>query len=479
MSMPARIIHVISDLHLGGEPEPGKRGFRICTHEAELAAFIDSLTSLESPAIELVLNGDLVDFLAERTGDDPRHWSAFHYPEQDAVDCLDRVVKRSADVFDAFKRFLVKGRRLVVLPGNHDIELNLPAVRRRLREHVGADRGADYEFIGHGEAYRAGDALIEHGDRVDDMNFVDYQALRRLCGLVSRGMAVMDDFLFEPPAGSKLVAEVINDIKGKYSFIDLLKPEAEAAFPIILALEPGRRRTLLKIASALREGKARRHEQLKRYNSNISAKNDPSDRSKAVETPRSELEEILIRTVGRPDFGIPAAEPTGIGAVREISLLDKARGFASLLFGDRDETWEHRLQDLIEALRAFQGPNSFDRSIETQAAYVNEARELAYGPVRHVIFGHTHLAKKVDLTDGRYYFNSGTWADLLQLPSDILDPTRRFGPLAELERLIRDLVANDFSSYVLFRPTYVRIEQDSEGHSVAVELRDYAQERHK
>jgi hypothetical protein len=106
------------------------------------------------------------------------------------------------------------------------------------------------------------------------MNFVDYHVLRRLCGIVSRGMAVREEFLFDPPAGSKLVAEVINDIKKTYSFIDLLKPEVEAAFPVILALEPGRRRELLKIAKALAEGKARRKQQLRRYDSNITARAD-------------------------------------------------------------------------------------------------------------------------------------------------------------------------------------------------------------
>ena len=471
----ARTIFIISDLHLGGEPEPANRGFRICTHEAELAGFIDSITGLQDAAIELVLNGDVVDFLAERTGDTAPYWAAFHYPEQAAVDCLDRIVNRSADVFNALKGFLGKGHRLVILPGNHDIELNLPAVRRRLREHVGAARAADYEFIGYGEAYRVGDVLVEHGNRVDDMNFVDYHVLRHLCGLVSRGLAVREEFLFEPPAGSKLVAEVINDIKKKYSFIDLLKPEAEAAFPVILALEPGRRHGLFKIASALAEGKARRKQQLRRYDSNISARGDDFSTSEAVRPEHNELEEILLRTVGRADFAKPAAE----GGAGEITLLDKGRSFASLLLGDRDETWEHRLHDLFDALRAFQSTNSFDRSIETEAVYLDEARNLAYGPVRHVAFGHTHLAKQVPLRDGGFYFNSGTWADILELPREILDPTRRFGPLAELEQLVGDLAANDFSRYVLFRPTYVYIEQDLAGHSITHELRDYSKEQWK
>ncbi len=124
--------------------------------------------------VELVINGDVVDFLAERVSERSPDWSAFHYPEQRAMDRLDCIVKRSSLVFQALTGFLAKGNRLVVLPGNHDIELNLPAVRRRFREHVGAGAAADFEFITQGEAYRVGDVLIEHGNRVDEMNFVDY-----------------------------------------------------------------------------------------------------------------------------------------------------------------------------------------------------------------------------------------------------------------------------------------------------------------
>jgi hypothetical protein len=38
--------------------------------------------------------------------------------------------------------------------------------------------------------------------------------------------------------------------------------------------------------------------------------------------------------------------------------------------------------------------------------------------VCHVVFGHTHLAKQIDLGDGRTYTNTGTWADLAQIPFD-------------------------------------------------------------
>ena len=474
MSQIERVIYIISDIHLGGEPEHGKRGFRICTHEVEVASFIHSLSNLTGPAVELVINGDLVDFLAERVSETPPHWSSFHYPEQKAVDVLDRIVGRKAFVFDALRTFQSKGHRLVILPGNHDIELNLPAVRRRLRHHAGADGPADYEFISNGEAYRAGDVLIEHGNRVDEMNFVDYQVLRHLCGLLSRGMPVREEFRFEPPAGSKLVAEVLNDIKKSYSFIDLLKPEGEAAFPIILSLEPGRRRELLVIARALYKGKERRRQQLRQYNSDISAKGDGPSIADSSNLDSNALEAILLRTVGRADFGTPSSDSRCGASAQDISLLNAGGSLISLLMGDKNESWEHRLHDLFDALRAFQRENSFDRSVETEKVYIDEAQDLAYGPVRHVVFGHTHRPKQVKLTGGGYYFNSGTWADILELPPEVLDSTRRYASIGKLEEFIRDLSRNDFSRYVQFHPTYVRIEQDSAGNSVTQKLCDYS-----
>ncbi len=461
MAPTNKSIYVISDLHLGGESEPGSRGFRICTQESHLAAFIRSLAESQEPAVELVINGDSVDFLAERSPGAPNGWKPFHYPEEHAVQLLDRIAARSAAVFDALKRFLRNGRRLVILPGNHDIELHLPKVRARLRQHVGANGPADYEFIPHGEAYRVGDVLIEHGNRIDDMNFVDHNQLRILCGLLSRGEPVPKEFLFRPPAGSELVAGLINDLKKTYSFIDLLKPEKEAAFPVLLALDPGRRADLLTVASALAESKARRSQQRTRYKTNISAL--PAANA---------LEASLLRTVKRANFGIYERAAT----TKQISARGRLRSFVDLLLGDRDETWEQRQMDLLDALRAFHDRDAFDRSTETEEIYKKEADRLAYGPIRHVVFGHTHLAKKVELTGGRYYLNSGTWADTLPLPSAILDRTREYAPLAELEALMKNLVSQNYRDYELFQPTYIHFQQDRDGNSICQDLCDYDQE---
>jgi len=455
---PAKTIYVISDLHLGGAPEPSPRGFRICTQEQHLANFITAITQSADAAVELVINGDSVDFLAERSIDSPHRWKPFHFPEAHAVELLDRIVARSSVVFNALKAFVRAGRRLVILPGNHDVELNLPAVRARLRHHLTPAGPADYEFITHGEAYRVGDVLIEHGNRIDDMNFVDQNELRILCGHLSRGETAPGKLAFHPPPGSKLVAELINDIKQTYSFIDLLKPEKEAAFPVLLALEPGRRGDLLRVAEALAESKARRTIQRAVHKTNIGAA--PA---------RNALEQSLLRTVKRANFAVYDDS----GAKKLVSTRSKLRGFASLLFGERDETWEQRQMDLLDAIRAFHEQNAFDPAVETDVIYSDEAKRLAKGTIRHVVFGHTHLAKNVALPGGCFYFNSGTWADLLPLPSAILDKTREYAPLAELEQLMKNLVSQNYKDYQLFHPTYVRFQQHESGRSLSHELCNY------
>ena len=152
-----RSLYVISDLHLGGDyPHPrgsGKRGFRLCTRADAVAQFIDSLTqkfAQQGPS-ELVLNGDTVDFLAERD-EKPNTWSPFTADPKRAVGKLEAIVQRDQPVFDAIGRFLDKGGRLVVLLGNHDIELSLPAVRTAFRRALGVKAGHDFEFLYDGEA---------------------------------------------------------------------------------------------------------------------------------------------------------------------------------------------------------------------------------------------------------------------------------------------------------------------------------------
>ena len=358
-------------------------------------------------------------------------------------------------MFDAIGRFLDKGGRLVVLLGNHDIELSLPAVRAAFRRALGVKAGHDFEFLYDGEAYIVGDALIEHGNRYDGWNQVDYDALRHVRSVQSRLLDVPDEHIFIPPAGSEMVTEVINTIKLDYPFVDLLKPETAAVVPMLLALEPGFRSRLATIALLYKRTRSHglSNAVTPKFGGDIRSEQDTGvipgedigSRTRAAEgisadgnvtitTVRSEqnaaLKETLQAALGNQaeqflrdlDAEIAEADPLGQlgGEVTASDTVSRIYGFAALLFGRTSQPFEKRLPALLKAMRGLQDTDTFDLGTESAKEYLNAAQMLSdRGGFRYVVFGHTHQAKHVSLGDGRFYFNTGTWADVLRFPNEI------------------------------------------------------------
>ena len=505
-----RLVFVISDLHLGGVyPEPGsddERGFRICTRSDEVAAFLEALAGApgDAPAVDLVLNGDLVDFLAERdAGAAP--WVPYTPDPDEAVAKLDTIVERDRAVFEGLGRVLEAGHRLTLLLGNHDIELALPKVRRRLEEHIGVRGRHAYRFIYDGEALVLGDALIEHGNRYDRFNVVDYDGLRRVRSLMSRGQEVPKKYRFEPPAGSRMVAEVVNPIKEQYRFIDLLKPETDGMIPVLLALEPGFRRILARVAGIARQASRHKLEEaaLPSFGGDIASETAPAqdfggDMGGGPIAPRqaasssAELEpsqdeaalgEVLSDLLGADaqSFLEEIDATRGHGAATaeigsDISTwetVDRSIGLAKLLFASGKDAVDERLPALLRAVRVLQSERAFDRSVETAGEYLGAAQELARGGIKHVVFGHTHLAKQVELDSGGFYLNSGTWADLIHFPKEVVTGDDETA-LRRLRPVVEDLAAGRLGEWLTFQPTFARLELGDDGAVRSAEVRDWS-----
>ncbi|MGI9106486.1 MAG: metallophosphoesterase, partial [Pyrinomonadaceae bacterium] len=226
-------LYVISDLHLGGE-----KGFQIFNSTDELKSLVEHLSALHpEKKVALLINGDFVDFLAEAP---PQHFDPEH-----AVSKLDRIATDPAfaPVFKALRKFTGKKNRcLIINLGNHDLELALPWVQTFLLEVLSGDNEAargriTLAFNGAGVLCRVGNAkvLCVHGNEVDDWNLADYETIRRFGREVQQGRLVAD---WVPNAGSRLVIEVMNQIKRDYPFVDLLKPERQGVIPTLLALAP-------------------------------------------------------------------------------------------------------------------------------------------------------------------------------------------------------------------------------------------------
>jgi len=493
----ARCVYVISDLHLGGvygETEEG-RGFRINTHVKELAEFIRELAQLAGPpARELVINGDMVDFLAEREDATPC-WRPFTADAGLACTKLVAIAQRDREFFEALSDFLESGHRLTVLTGNHDTELVLPEVRCKLKAILGVKPGHDFEFIHNGEAYAVGDALIEHGNRYDAWNVVDYDALRRLSSLQSRRQEAPEKYKFKPPAGSCMVSWVINEIKEDYKFIDLLKPETDVAIPLLLALEPGYRILLATVARLGLRARQHRMEQaaLPSYAGDIHAESGPEattyistmstvdeDELPAADDDAAALCRVLDETLGgKSGEFLQMVDPASgsVGAVAgDISsvgqFVDRSLGMAHLLLAKDTADIGARIPAVLQALRALDKDRSFDPGVETAAEYADAANELFKSGFRYVIFGHTHLAKKVELQPGCWYLNSGTWADLMQLP-ELIVKADGSDARANLEPFVQALAGGNLRPWIQFNPTYVQLDLDANERVLRAEVKNY------
>lgn len=414
-------LHVISDLHLGG-----KEGFQIFNAGAEAWWLIDQLTA-EPPKkrIALLVNGDLVDFLAEE--------NARCFDPENAVTKLERIVgdPAFAPVWQALQRFAQKkGRRLIINLGNHDVELALPWVRSRLLDILAGDDEAArgrivLTFDGAGFLCRVGNATIlcVHGNEVDDWNVTDHETIRRI------GRDVMHRRPVEswiPNAGTQLVIDVMNGLKKKYPFIDLLKPEAQGVVPTLLALAPDQRDKLLAVA-----GTARRlvWDKIKRSTGLLGA----AEGSQAGEPP-SRL--VSVRALAgdsrdQAEILLMEAEERMSRGVRPMSLIDGDEqgsylgGFTALKKLFQGQSRSEILREALEKLRE-------DRSFEPQTEddTYKSLDEQVGEEVHFVVAGHTHLERALQRKKARgFYFNTGTWVRLIRLERHHLEDAEKFGQI--------------------------------------------------
>ncbi|MBA2676056.1 phosphoesterase, partial [Ramlibacter sp.] len=385
----------------------------------------------------LVINGDFIDFLAERP--------ARHFDAQGAVAKLRRIAGDAAfsPVFAALRRFLgAPGHRLAVVLGNHDLELALPWVRQELQQMLCDDEAAAGRLVwaldGQGVLLRIGDAsgprvLCVHGNEVDAWNAVDHEALRRLGREGLRGWT--SDEVYRPNAGSRMVIEVMNDIKHRFPFVDLLKPETAAVIPTLLALDPGAAAALLALPPVVAQ---RQLTELR-------------------------MAAGLLGEAIPPEPGMPQApRASGVGGVVSKAQRQAARRQASMQLLDIAETdlqtgraaadlldaaartdtlgWGSAAWTLItggdkvDALRAQLKELAQDRSfllVDPDETYT-KMHERVSTNIDYLVTGHTHLARAIEREPRRaFYFNTGTWARVVSIAPETLEDGAAFRLLFE------------------------------------------------
>lgn len=459
-------VFVISDLHLGGRPDPvvaaGATGTRINHSYAHLASFIHWLASVEAAKgpVELVLNGDIVDFLLpdDANGGAPAPWTS---DEGEVIRRLNAIVAGARDgeqdnPFEALTRFcMTEGCSLVLLLGNHDLELSLPGVRRHLVENILG--GGRISFVYDNEAYCRGDLLIEHGNRYDVFNQVDHDGLRRERSVLSRGgggsLTLRPDDRFTPPAGSMLVTELFNPIKEKYRFLDLLKPEDDAVLPLLVALEP---RAAGIAARILEFGK---RAAAARWKSTTTSGFIAADPNRMLDLAGLMQRKFGPSVVGQFSF------PRQIGVGDLWKDIQRLKGSISSWLSNLNDTALAGVADIYvkNAMAGLAKDKTFDLTVE-RSDYLEAARSLvASGRFSTVVFGHTHLPKQISIPRANggpaLYLNTGTWADVMRVPPEVVGSGAEVE--AALEGFLQDLAANRFHRRRYL--TYARIDLTGTG----------------
>jgi len=265
---------------------------------------------------------------------------------------------------------------------------------------------------------------------------VNHGELRQVRSQLSRS-ETPSAFAAQP--GSELVARVMNPVKKKFSFVDLLKPETGGVLPILAVLDPG---LWHEVGPAMRQrvtawcrGRFTK-EGLPERTDYIAA----SFPDKVITTKSQELPENLRA-------GLDAADATLDNSLTRGAQVSLTKDIA--------------VAGLLKAFRSWRRKADITFSVEHEDdEYLKPAHEHAKH-FRVVVFGHTHLPKRIDLGGGALYLNTGTWADVMRIPAAVYEGDEIAGAQA-LTRFLDNVEKNNITEFRRQIPTFARIDLDAD-----------------
>jgi hypothetical protein len=242
--MSRAILHdtavMISDIHVGDPLRPDLDDFQSDDDFARLLSERVPAASGGAPAT-LVIAGDFLDFpqvLPElaRGCPGPR----FGLTQAESVARVTRMLDGHPKVFSSLAAFLAKGNQVLVLPGNHDIDLHWPEVFAALRHALGDVPEPTLRFVSSGSIHERG-VYIEHGNQYAFDNRFEHWGdpiVRDEAGVAR----------VERPWGTWFMDAVYNDVESLLPFVNKVQSDARLlAIALRLALG-GERRKLSVVA---------------------------------------------------------------------------------------------------------------------------------------------------------------------------------------------------------------------------------------
>jgi UDP-2,3-diacylglucosamine pyrophosphatase LpxH len=465
---------VVSDLHLGCELKAGivREGpaARRAELDRQLAGFIDWHAGhrTEGRPWRLILNGDIVDFVAITRTPAPGEGTPFSVSDEErelglapeeakCVWKLRQVADAHGEVFDALARFLVKGNAIHIVRGNHDAEFHWPAVQAELRqlllERAGARSGSMRRRLEKAIEFHAwfylepGFFYAEHGNAHDryslQSGFFEPLAGKATSGEMALPLSsqVLRYFVNRYTKGEELddadTWGVVEYLKWVFKMGNPLQIAADYFMMVFRVTYPVLRQSLRlsrKVARAA--GRAMERKQGPDFASG------PSDDALA------EVRELLGRFVGASEGQVRSLLAVA-SRPAEQSLFDSAQ----LFYLDRMLLSLVCLGLAVEGVWLAPGPwwklvafaatgilfavlNAVlarQRKTDAHPLLLQAARRVAeIFDVRYVAMGHSHRATSEPVGTTARYFNTGSWTNARQ--SEGFPHVCVEGRLAELRR---------------------------------------------
>lgn len=213
-----KLVLVISDLHLSaGKMIKGKRNLLEDFHyDNELIDFLDYYSSQDYQElnVELVINGDFLDFLAVPYVEfyDDEFWS-----ETAALAKLRMIMTAHLGVLESLKKFLSKpNKSIVYIIGNHDAEFVFDSLKEEFLNFFGEFKKNIILSNSITNHMPVKGVSIQHGHQYERAHEFDQEnaVVETLNG----------EKYFIPPWGSYYVTNVVNKYKHERSFINSVRP---------------------------------------------------------------------------------------------------------------------------------------------------------------------------------------------------------------------------------------------------------------
>ncbi|MCC2677858.1 MAG: hypothetical protein K0R29_434 [Pseudobdellovibrio sp.] len=179
---------IISDLHLT-DPEPPRHKSRskhplwkkFKTKEfyidESLVQFIDHIQKeAAGNPVELILNGDIFDFDSVMSLPQKPiykiNWIETRrglFPQlEKSLFKIKIILEEHKPFMEALSQFVKNGHKVVIIPGNHDVEMHFPEVQEKIRESLALTPEEQTRVVFPTWFYISnGDTLIEHGHQQD------------------------------------------------------------------------------------------------------------------------------------------------------------------------------------------------------------------------------------------------------------------------------------------------------------------------